>query len=227
MRLKLNKFWDVAYPFVFFMLLLTVVTTVVLIIGAAIFGAGNTDYLIQRFPFVPLLINVVFYAGTLIVQYKNYKKDDFRFGERKNKWKAWKVLAFAFLATVISVGLSTLILISPLPGLFPSYYETADQSFGGQSKILLILATVILGPMAEELIFRGLTYERLRHYVSVPAAVIITALMFGIYHANVIQFIYASIMGVILALYYEKSGSLIAPVVAHMVMNAMAVPSFF
>ena len=51
--------------------------------------------------------------------------------------------------------------------------------------------------------------------------------MFGIYHANMIQFIYTSIMGLLLALYYEKSGSLIVPVIAHMAMNAFAVTSYF
>lgn len=225
-RRKFYKFWDVVYPMVFFTLVLVICSIIALIIGA-VFLRMPSEALLSEYPIVALYINIAFYAVTIFTQRKTYKRDDFRFGERKNKWKPWQIAVAALVAAVISTALNSLILISPLPEIFPGYYVAAGMSFMGQSPIILILATVILGPIAEELIFRGLTYDRLRHYVSIPAAIIISALMFGAYHANVIQFIYASIMGILLAFYYEKSGSILAPVVAHMVMNAVAIPTFF
>lgn len=226
MRLKLNKIWDVAYPLVFFMLVLVMCSIGALIIGGVFLGIYSTDVLFRLYPVIALLISIAFYSITIVVQWRTYKKDDFRFGERKNTWKPWQILLAALAAAVLSTLLNALILISPLPNLFPGYYEAAAVSFAGQPPILLIIATVLLGPAAEEIIFRGLVYERLKHYVKLPLAILISAALFGIYHGNVIQFIYATIMGTILAFYYEKSGGILAPVAAHMMMNAFGIPSF-
>ena len=227
MRKNAGKIWDVLYPFIFFALCLIVVTIVALIVAGLIVGMAPTDVLLRSYPVISILVNIGFYGITLITQWKVYQKDDLRFGERKNRWKAWQIAAGAAAAAAVSVLLNALILSSPLPKIFPGYYESAAVSFAGQPWPLLILAAVILGPMAEELIFRGMIYERMRHYLSVPLSIVLSALLFGLYHANMIQFIYTSLMGILLAFYYEKSGSLPACIAAHMAMNAFAVTSFF
>ena len=51
-----------------------------------------------------------------------------------------------------------------------------------------------------------------------PAA-ILSALLFGIYHANMIQFLYAFPLGILFAWYYEKSGTLLVPVLVHISLN--------
>jgi len=53
-------------------------------------------------------------------------------------------------------------------------------------------------------------------------AVIISALMFGLYHGNLVQGIYAFIMGCLLALVYEWTGSFAAPVLFHMIANHLS-----
>lgn len=226
MRKKWLKIWDVLYPFAVCILCLVVTTMAVLIISGLILGAAPTDVMLRSYPVISILVNIVFYSVILLTQWKVYKRDCLRFGEHQNRWKIWQIAAAAAAAAVISAGLNILILISPIPRLFPGYYESAAVSFAGQPWPLLILAVVILAPLAEELIFRGMIYERMKHYASVPVSVIVSALLFGIYHANMVQFIYASLMGILLALYYEKSGSLITCIAAHMAMNAFAVTSF-
>lgn len=226
MRKTLYKIWDVLYPFVFLLLCLVLVTIAALIIAALAIGAAPTDVLLRTYPVIAILINIGFYGIILLTQWKIYKRDDLRFGERKNRWKIWQIAAAAGLTTVLAAVLNMLILISPLPRIFPGYYESSAVSFAGQPWPLLILATVILGPAAEELIFRGLIYERMKHYLRVPLSVFLSAILFGLYHANMVQFIYAGLMGILLAYFYEKSGSLIACVAAHMAMNAFAVTSF-
>ena len=89
--------------------------------------------------------------------------------------------------------------------------------------LLLILGTVILGPAAEEMIFRGMLFRRAAYYAGMRKGILLSALCFGIYHGNVIQFLYAFLLGFLLAFVYERSGDLRAAVAAHMSVNAWAV----
>lgn len=78
-------------------------------------------------------------------------------------------------------------------------------------------------PICEELIFRGLIFKRMREHFPFYTAMFGSAMMFGIFHGNIIQSMYAFVMGVLFAYLYEMYGSLKAPVIAHMVVNLVAV----
>ena len=83
---------------------------------------------------------------------------------------------------------------------------------------LLILLTVILAPLFEELIFRKLLLDRLSVYGS-KFAIIITAVAFGLFHGNLDQFFYAALVGLVLGYVAVKSGNWLYSVLIHMVMN--------
>ncbi|MBR3396265.1 MAG: CPBP family intramembrane metalloprotease [Lachnospiraceae bacterium] len=220
------KIWDVLYPLVFTLLALAVVTVAALLIGGILPGMTGESGLSARYPIAPLLINLAFYLILIFSQRRVYKRDDMRFGPRVNRWSVPKIILSAVIAFAVAFVLNLVIAVSGLMERFPTYAEQSQLSFAGQPAWLLIITVVIIGPIAEELVFRGLTYSRIKHYLGVPAAVILSSLIFGIYHANIVQFIYASLIGILLSLYYEKSGSLHACVLAHMAMNAFAVTSF-
>lgn len=220
------KVWDVLYPSVFLILCLFVVTIAAMLICGIMPGMTGDLGLTARYPIAAVLISLAVYLITIFTQRLIYNRDAYRFGPRKNRWSVPKLILSTAAAFGVSVGLNWIFAVSGIMERFPSYTEQSTASFGGQPPALLILTTVIAGPIAEELVFRGLTYERIRHYLGVPAAVILSSLMFGIYHGNVVQFIYASLIGILFSLYYEKSGSLHACVLAHMAMNVYAVTSF-
>lgn len=226
MKKALIILWDILYPLVFFYLCLAVVTIAAIIIAGLATGTLEAEGIIARAPITAVLINIAFYSITIVTQRKVYQKDSYRFGEQKNHWNVLQLILSAAVALGLSLLLNYLILKSPLPDIFPSYEQSATASFEGQPWPLLILAVVVIGPVAEELIFRGLIYNRLRHYVKVPLAILLSSLLFGIYHGNMIQFIYTTLMGILLAIYYEKSGGLLACIIAHMAMNAAAVTSY-
>ncbi|MCC8059605.1 MAG: CPBP family intramembrane metalloprotease [Clostridiales bacterium] len=81
----------------------------------------------------------------------------------------------------------------------------------------------VLIPLAEELVFRGLGYGRLREDTGPLAAALISSVYFGLFHANVLQAVYAAILGVLLALLYEWYDSLMAPYMMHMMANLTSV----
>ena len=91
--------------------------------------------------------------------------------------------------------------------------------------MLQIITTCIGAPLAEELLFRGLIHRRLRKVLNVVPAMIISSLLFGIIHGNIIQAIYATLIGLICAFVYEKFKNLWAPIILHAAANSFAVIS--
>lgn len=82
----------------------------------------------------------------------------------------------------------------------------------------VLLGACLFGPVCEELLFRGLLAGRLARYGQKPAAWV-SALLFGLYHANVEQFFYAFALGLLLAYAYFYTGTLAAPVLLHILFN--------
>lgn len=81
-----------------------------------------------------------------------------------------------------------------------------------------IIGTCVLAPICEEILFRGLFANRLARYGERSGA-LVSAILFGLYHANLEQFFYAFVLGILLAYVYYRSGSLIAPIALHMLLN--------
>ena len=138
------------------------------------------------------------------------------------KRKLLKYYMFVLLASItLAIGLNNIILLLDIPRYSKAYQEAAEvlyaPSFGMQ-----ILLTGFVIPIIEELLFRGLAFRILRKWIPFVWAMLVTALLFGIYHGNLVQFIYATLCGLFLAYLCEKFQTVIAPIVAHIVMNITA-----
>ncbi len=86
-----------------------------------------------------------------------------------------------------------------------------------------ILGPGLLVPVCEELIYRGLTYRRMRTRLKVWQAVLLSSLLFALIHGNVIQMLYAFPMAIILALLMEYGRSPAFPVLFHIGANLAAI----
>ena len=80
----------------------------------------------------------------------------------------------------------------------------------------------IAAPLSEELLFRGILFERLRMALPFFWAALGSAAFFGLVHGNWAQGIYAALMGLILAWLYEKKNRLWEPVLFHSAANLTA-----
>ena len=92
----------------------------------------------------------------------------------------------------------------------------------GKTFVVLILWMGIVAPIAEETVFRWLIYLRLRDRFGVRVSVIISAVFFGIYHGNLVQAVYAGVLGVVIALTLEATGNIWAPVLLHVGANVFS-----
>lgn len=77
----------------------------------------------------------------------------------------------------------------------------------------------IISPIVEEIVFRGVIYNRIRRFYSMAAAVGGSALLFGMFHGNLPQFLYGTAMGAVMAVCYTYTGSFAAPLLVHMSAN--------
>ncbi|MBQ9941843.1 MAG: CPBP family intramembrane metalloprotease, partial [Christensenellaceae bacterium] len=92
--------------------------------------------------------------------------------------------------------------------------DMLSQSTPWVSLILISL----LAPLAEELIFRKFLMDRLLPYGE-RAAVLISGVTFGLFHGNFYQMFYATLLGLLLAFLYVKTGRMRYPVILHMAIN--------
>ncbi len=99
-----------------------------------------------------------------------------------------------------------------------SSIELLLQSSQG-ARIAIGFFAVILAPVVEELLFRGLFFPLLRDAGLPRLAWFGTALLFGLIHANAAAFVPLSLLGLFLAWLYQRTGNLLAPMTAHALFN--------
>ena len=88
-------------------------------------------------------------------------------------------------------------------------------------KVLIYLYICLIGPIMEELIFRGVLLEGLRKYGN-GFGIVMSSVMFGLMHQRFIQCVPAILLGMIFAGMVVKTGSLLPSIFAHVVNNTMS-----
>lgn len=112
-------------------------------------------------------------------------------------------------------------LLRPLFETLFSYYDDTMNSIFNADIVIVAAYVIVFAPLIEELIMRGILFNRLCYGVNFPMANFIQALVFGIYHWDIVQGLYAFGIGLILGYLYEKTGTLLAPIFLHMVINGL------
>lgn len=84
----------------------------------------------------------------------------------------------------------------------------------------VLIYMVLIAPFMEEYVFRKLIVDRTVRYGQ-GAAVLLSGLMFGLFHGNLNQFVYAFTLGAFLAFLYVKTGKLKITIALHMMINFM------
>lgn len=85
--------------------------------------------------------------------------------------------------------------------------------------IVQIICSGICGPILEELVFRGIVYNKLKKFNKKMTAIILASVIFCIMHTNIINGIYAFGISFILIYLYEKYKTLKAPILMHICLN--------
>ncbi|WP_294628335.1 CPBP family intramembrane glutamic endopeptidase [uncultured Bacteroides sp.] len=121
------------------------------------------------------------------------------------------ILSSSFLLTALMKVLDW------IPNIMEESFNILQSGWGG------LLAIAIVGPVIEELLFRGAVTKALLQQYAPRKAILISALLFGVFHLNPAQMLPAFCIGILLGWIYYKSGSLIPCIFMHILNNSVAI----
>lgn len=138
-------------------------------------------------------------------------------------WLPWLLisLAGAFVALEVADWLGSLS-TQVLPNSPNTQCTTVRDEYGGYLAVAIPLVCLI-APFSEETIFRGFLYGWLRRYLPVLPAVVVSAAIFSAAHLVLVLALPLFAVGVILALLYEYSGSLVPGAIVHGLFNLVGI----
>jgi membrane protease YdiL (CAAX protease family) len=115
-----------------------------------------------------------------------------------------------------SLGQLLMSLISALEGK-PMINPVAEV-LKGLSTGTIFAIMVVMAPVCEEFLFRRLLIDRIRTYGD-KAAILVSAVIFGLCHGNFYQFFYAFGIGLVFGYIYTRTGRLRYTILFHMIIN--------
>lgn len=138
-------------------------------------------------------------------------------------WATRAVLFGVLIVPASGIVAQLLHAFSPEPFHNPQQDLFVSGGFSSGLVISSLLVTALIVPLAEEIAFRGLFYGWLRARLPLAASVTISSLVFAFLHGIPFLFPIFALIGVLLALITEKSGSVLTAAITHGVFNAVGV----
>ena len=125
----------------------------------------------------------------------------------------------AIIMIIVFIGLKVSSYEPPETKAFEILYKAKGP------KILFVLTALvtIIGPIAEELFFRGFAYPVFRKRIGVRNAILLISAVFAMLHMNIVSFFPILALGILLAYLYEKTGSIIPSITVHIIHNSAVI----
>lgn len=177
----------------------------------------------------------IIYYGIFAVACLLFYKNKIAASLKKIKITDFKYIGIALIFIIITMVASAIIL--SYNGIGESANQEAINNYISDYGIITLLVVIILGPLVEEIVFRGIIYYLLRgkkgNLARIIVANFITSLMFAIYHCGIksllvfnVEQILAIIplffLGVGIAYVQEKTSNISCSIVTHIVINLIA-----
>ena len=134
----------------------------------------------------------------------------------------WSTAAMIVVITFLVMPLATVINAFSMLFVENTVVQMSDQVL----KLPLPAAfffIAVCAPLGEELVFRGVAYRGYKRSGNICQAAVFSALLFAMGHMNFNQAAYAFVLGIVLVLLVEATGSLWASVIFHMIFNGYSV----
>ncbi|MCI7680987.1 MAG: CPBP family intramembrane metalloprotease, partial [Fusobacterium necrophorum] len=100
-------------------------------------------------------------------------------------------------------------------------YDATWEGIEKEPYLYVLLAVVVLGPIVEEFMFRGIIF-RLLEEQNVYLALILSSLFFGLWHMEFIQSVYAVFLGFATVIVYFRTQTIVYPMLIHILYNFLS-----
>lgn len=199
--------------------------TMLVVFGCSLFSVDNT-----MLNSINIIVNLILLYGMFYRPYQRILLKD-RMPALLPEGKmstaaaipAWTYVLIVLAGVSASIALNNWFVILRLPEKITTYEEVAQSIYSG-NVIILFLRAVVGAACVEEMLMRGLLYNGLSQVVGRLAGILLSSLVFGVIHGNLLQGLYAFLLGVMFCFLYDLSGrDLKAPILAHMSANFASV----
>lgn len=120
---------------------------------------------------------------------------------------------------------SCVLSVIPFPESWLTDYTESSAVVSAGPAVIVFLATVVAAPVLEEIVFRGLIYNRLRDGMPIPVAALISSAVFAVLHGSPIWICYTFVFGLLLVAIYERTGSIFTNIALHVGFNLFGILS--
>lgn len=184
----------------------------------------NVERLVLEHNYLLTMISAAIGLAVFMYIYETDAKSNGTYGlvRQVKDVKTYRLGYLMILGCVGNIGLSRLLSLLPLDNIIGSYKDTQETLLAGRL-VIQILSVSILVPVTEELIYRGLVCERAKRLLGDKPAVFVSAGLFAVFHFNLLQGIYAFIVGVVLGYIYLKYDNIVYCILLHGIANLTAV----
>lgn len=231
-----QRIWQIVLPFLLFYMVRRIVFNFAMALlvslwngsagGEFLFIRDETGNLIGVTGNAANLVSALGFVGGAVAIWGIAKKTIGRTAEdmkllhiRPEPRRHYVLLGTATLGLV--VGVNFLLQLLGAVEASEAYQAVAESQHGAWLPVGILCYGVITA-FSEELLFRGVFYNCFRRYMKLPAAMVMSAALFAVYHGNSVQGLYAFIMGNFMVYAYEYFGDFKVPVLIHMVANILA-----
>ncbi len=201
---------------------------IAIMLGVGLVISTIASLSLSKAGFAPIYIQTIVYPllfiPAMLLASSQSKRNMFRSEARPmDRNEHWKFIP----AATTTVGfIAFAILLDPLslalPPMSPQI-KAAMEMLAQGPVIISLLCTAVFAPFFEEWLFRGIILRGLLGKLKPVWAILISAVVFGAFHANLWQAIPALLMGLVLGYVYWKSGSLKLTMLLHCVNNTLSI----
>lgn len=189
-------------------------------------NAAKTDLSLGR-----MLLGVLSFQGAaLVLVWRFVREHDLRWAEAFGFCnRANSAVLFGGLAVIVFFPMGRLLQLLSIQILTWLHLDPTAQtavevlrlSSRGPGLVAFGLVTVLVVPLAEELVFRGILYPAIKGYGFPRLALWGTSALFAAIHFNLAIFLPLLLLALVLTWLYEKTDNLLAPIAAHSLFNAV------
>lgn len=187
------------------------------------YGISDMLTLVENMDFNTIAMIIFSFCCMIVfgIWYRKRCGGTFRINVKK-EFHPLELLGIAFLipgTQYLSAMVASLVSL-----IFPSWLEAYEElletaGLGEDITLIMFIYSVLMAPISEELIFRGVTLRIAQRAFPFWIANIIQAILFGAFHMNPLQGCYTFIIGLILGYICHKGGSLYHVIFFHFLFN--------
>lgn len=134
-----------------------------------------------------------------------------------------RTIGYILLATIAAWIMGQILAHASYAFIGSAGFDNVGEAMSGANPWAVLTLAIIIAPVSEEMLMRGVIYPLLRTRFSAYSACLATACIFGLLHANIVQFIITVPLSILTAWVYEMTRNLKYCIMLHMVFNTAAI----